>query len=99
MDNIDKYIKATKEVIVKPEKESIENKILDRIRDLKDDDKNLIDEKFLDFLKKSNSRLYLFTEKILNNPGKFILAIISIAAIAGVSAVLIRDFLREPDGK
>lgn len=99
MNNINKYIKATKKIVLKPEREDIEDKILKRISNIKEEDRKLLDEKFLDYLKKSNSRLYMLNEKILNNPGKFALIVISIAAFIGFSAYFVVNLLKGGDVK
>jgi len=45
-------------------------------------DRKLLDEKFLDYLRKNNSRLYLLNEKIKNNSGK-------VAALGSIVALLV----------
>ena len=70
MSDVNKYLKIAKNVVVKPP-EDIGEKIIDKISNIEESDKELLDEKFLDYLKKNNSRLYLLSEKIKNNPGKF----------------------------
>jgi hypothetical protein len=99
MNNIDKYIKAAKELVIKPEKNGIEDKILKRISSIREEDKNLLDAGYLDFLKKSNSRLYQFTESVLNHPGKFAFILISIALFAGLSAIILKNFLKDSNRK
>ena len=81
MDSVNKYLKIAKDLVVKPP-EDIGEKIIDKISNIGDSDKALLDEKFLDYLKKNNSRLYLLSEKIKNNPGKF-------AALASTIALVI----------
>ncbi len=71
MNDLKKYIKIAKEITIQPADEHIEDRIMDRISRVDDDDRSLIDEKFLDYIKKSNSRIYLLTEKMKNNPLKF----------------------------
>lgn len=70
MSSINKYLKIAKNAVIKPSDE-IEEKIIDRISHVDTADKSLLDDGFLDFFKKSNSRLYLVIEKIKNNPGIF----------------------------
>ena len=81
MNDLTKYLKATKSLTIKPHKTDIEKKILQRIENLSEADKKLLDEKFLEYLKKSNSRPYLFAEWVQNNPGKIILAIFGFAIL------------------
>lgn len=92
MNNLDRYLKIAKKVLIKPGNEDIEDKIIKRLSNVGEDDKRLLDENFMDYLRKSNSRLYLFSENIKNNPGKYaMLAIFSIAFI-GVAAFIIKSF-------
>jgi len=77
MNNINRYLKIAKAAVIKPS-EDIDKKIIDRISHISKSDEKLLDEKFIDYLKKSNSRLYITIEKIKNNPGVFIAAAISI---------------------
>jgi len=73
MNSVNKYSKIArniaKNIVVKPP-ENIEEKIIDKISKINDSDRKLLDEKFLDYLKKNNSRLYLLSEKIKNNSGR-----------------------------
>jgi len=92
MSYLDKYIKATKNAVIKSGGEEIEEKILQRISNVSEEDKKLIDERFLDYLKKSNSRLYIFTEWILNNPEKLSLFFLGFAAAAGIAYVFYRNY-------
>ena len=89
MNNIDKYLKATRNILIKPQKSSIEDKILSRIENLSEEDVKLLDEKFLNFLRKSNSRIYLTIEKIINNPGKFLLILFFLMGFLGFSIYFI----------
>ncbi|MBM3705889.1 MAG: hypothetical protein FJW66_05120 [Actinobacteria bacterium] len=91
MNSIDKYLKATKNVLIKPDRGDIEQKILNRISNISEKDKALLDEKFLEYLKKSNSRLYLLAEEIQNRPGKLIAILIAVAAIAGLVVFIYRN--------
>jgi hypothetical protein len=73
MGNLEKYLKIVKNVVIEPQKDNIEEKILHKIENVTEEDKSILDDNFLDYLKKSNSRFYLFIQKIRNNPGKFTL--------------------------
>ncbi len=71
MSNVNKYLKIAKDALIKPH-DDIEQKILDRISRIDKGDEGLLDDNFLDFFKKSNSRLYLIFEKLKDNQGVFI---------------------------
>ncbi len=92
MSEIDNYLKLAKNIMIKPEKEDIDEKIIDRIENLSEEDKKLLDDKFMEYLRKNNSRLYLFTEDIKNNPGKLVILILLFLAIFGVSIFIFRIF-------
>lgn len=68
MSKIDKILKIAKDVSVKPD-ENFEEKIIEKIKNLENDARDLLDDNFLDFLKKENSRLYLFGKKVRENRG------------------------------
>ncbi|MCL5070412.1 MAG: hypothetical protein M1308_05890 [Actinobacteria bacterium] len=70
MDNINKYLKIAKNVVIKPDESNIEDKIINRLTSVDENDKKMLDDSFLDYVRKSNSRFYLFIEKIRDNPGK-----------------------------
>ncbi|MEA2016190.1 MAG: hypothetical protein U9O59_05745 [Actinomycetota bacterium] len=70
MNSINKYIKIARDAFIKPPVD-IEDRIIDRISRVNKGDSNLLDESFMDFFKKTNSRLYLLSEKIRNNQGAF----------------------------
>lgn len=88
MININKFIELAKKVVIKPPF-GIENKIIKRISESKESDKLLINDEFLDYLKRQNSRLYFLSEKVKNNPGK----IIAISAAILVLIFLIIEFI------
>ena len=81
MNELSKFLKVAKDILVNPGC-NIENKIIDRIKNLNEDDKKVLDEGFMNFLKKSNSRLYFFNKKIKENSGLIILFAI-LGAVAG----------------
>lgn len=89
MGNLEKYLKIVKNVVIEPQKDNIEEKIIHKIENVTEEDKNILDDNFLDYLKKSNSRFYLFVRKIRNNPGKFtLLGIFAGFLIAFIALVL-----------
>jgi len=92
MGNLKKYIKIAKDITIRPADEPIEDKILDRISRVSEADKTLLDEKFLEYLKKNNSRLYLLTEKIKNNPLKFSLLLMAMVFLSFIIAYEIKKF-------
>lgn len=68
MKVLNRFFKYAKDMIVDPGHD-IENRIIDKIENLSDKDKEILDENFMEFLKKSNSRLYLFNKKLKENSG------------------------------
>ena len=84
MSKINKYLKLAKTIVIKPKKEDIDEKIINRIENLNEDDKKLLDDKFMEYMKKNNSRLYLFTEDVKNNPGKLVIPALLFIAISGI---------------
>jgi hypothetical protein len=80
MSSVDRYIKAAKNILIKSSEENLEKKIIQRIANVSRADEKLIDEKFLDYMKRINSRPYVLSEWILNNPGKLGLALAASAA-------------------
>jgi len=91
MSSIDKYIKIARDAFIKPSGD-IEGKIIDRISHLKNGDNILLDEKFLDFFKKNNSRLYLIAEKIRNNQGAFAALAISVIFFVFIIFFIVKIF-------
>ena len=71
MKALNRFFKYAKDMVVDPGQD-IENRIIDKIENLNDNDKEILDEGFLDFLKKSNSRLYYFSKKLKENSGYLI---------------------------
>lgn len=72
MNELNKFLKFAKDIVVKPDSD-IENKIINKIKNLSDEDKAVLDDGFMDFLKKYNSRLYLFKKKLKENCGLIVL--------------------------
>jgi hypothetical protein len=91
MENLDKYLKIAKNVVIKPQESNIEEKIIKKLSDINDRDKSILDANFLEYLNKSNSRFYLFSEKVRNNPGKFALIGLFIALSVGFLAYVLKN--------
>ena len=91
MDNLNKYLKIARNVVVKPEESNIEDKIISRLTSVNENDKKMLDDNFMDYFKKSNSRLFLFTEKIRENPGKVTALFIFILLFAGFFMLLLKS--------
>ena len=91
MDNLNKYLKIARIVVIKPEESNIEDKVIHRLTLLNENDNKMLDDSFLDYFKKSNSRLFLFTEKIRENPGKLTALIIFILLFAGFFTLLLKS--------
>lgn len=91
MNELNKFLKVAKDILVNPQCD-IENKIIDRIKNLNEEDKKILDEGFMNFLKKSNSRLYFFSKKIKENSGLIILFSILGAAAAGLLFMEYRNY-------
>jgi len=83
-NNINKYLRFAKNVVINPEEGDIEEKIIDRIEKVDEKDEKLLDEKYMDYFKKSNSRLYLFSEDVKNKPGRFTGIIVLMIIFLGV---------------
>jgi len=94
MNRVDKYIKAAKNILIKTPEEDLDKKIIQRISNVSSDDEKLIDEKFLDYMKKLNSRSYILSEWILNNPGKLGLMFAGTAALALLFYLVLRKTKR-----
>jgi len=73
MGKVEKYLNIAKTAVIKTPKD-IDGKILKKLESIKEDDKLLLDENFLEYLRKNNSRIYLFNEKIKNNQGQVIIS-------------------------
>lgn len=82
MKVLNRFFKYAKDMIVDPGHD-IENRIIDKIENLSDKDKEILDENFMEFLKKSNSRLYLFNKKLKENSG-YLIAFSVLGFAAGV---------------
>ncbi len=80
MNDVNKYLKIVKDTVIEPAK-SIEDKIIDRISHIDEKDMELLDDKYQDFFKKTNSKVYHFHEKMKNNPGAFVVLALVISSI------------------
>ena len=99
MNTLGKYIKIAKEAVIKTGEGDIEEKILNRLSNINEKDQNLLDDDFLDYLKKSNSRTYLFSENLKNNPGKYIILSAATAIIFVMIFVIARNASKKIPGK
>jgi hypothetical protein len=95
MDTLDKYLKIAKKAVINPGEGDIEEKILKRLSNINEKDNKLLDDNFLDYLKKSNSRPYLISEDLKNNPGKYLM----MSAAAAIFFVLILVIARNASKK
>ncbi|MDD3818808.1 MAG: hypothetical protein PHG41_03115 [Actinomycetota bacterium] len=95
MNDVNKYLKIARDAVIKPPSGNIEEKIINRISNIDNKDENLLDEKFLDFFEKSNSRLYQTAEKIRNNPGFFTVITITLIFIISFFVLIIKKLLDE----
>jgi hypothetical protein len=94
MNNINRYLKIARDAVIKPS-DDMDKKIIDRISHISKSDEKLLDEKFLDYLNKSNSRAYLIIEKIRNNPEAFTALAIAVVFIVVFIAFMFKIFLGE----
>lgn len=98
MNEVNKYLKIAKDAVIEPV-ENIEDKIIDRISHIGEKDKELLDDNYQDFFKKTNSKVYLFNEKIKNNPGTFTGVTIIISLILLFIAYTIKIFFGDEDSR
>ncbi len=85
MANISRYLRIVKEAEIEPE-DSIEDRIMDRISNIKEEDREeILDKDFLQFLKNSNSKAYHFEQKVRSHPG---LAALFSIMVLGAAAIL-----------
>ena len=88
MANISRYLKIVKEAEIEPE-ESIEDRIMDKISNIKEEDREeILDKKFREFLKNSNSRTYQFEQKVRSHPGLFAMILVMILGAAAILAYI-----------
>ncbi len=89
MNELDKFLKAAKDIIVNPGSD-IENKIINKIKNISEEDKKILDDGFKEFLRKSNSKLYLFNKKVKENSG--LLVLMGILGFAGAGTLLFLEY-------
>jgi hypothetical protein len=96
MDNVNRYLKIAKDAVIEPEAE-INDRIIDSISSVDEKDrKRILDDRFMEFFKKNNSRLYLTLQKLRSHPGfftfLFILSVVIISVLAYfINSVLCRE--------
>jgi hypothetical protein len=95
MDTLDKYLKIAKKAVINPGEGNIEEKILKRLSNIDEKDEKLLDDNFLDYLKKSNSRPYLFSEDLKNNPGKYVVLSAAAAIFFIIVFVAARNYSKK----
>jgi hypothetical protein len=95
MGSINKYLKIAKDAVIEPE-DRIEDKIMDRISHLKEEDKDkILDDNFQQFLKNSNSKPYQFEQKVREHPGLVAFVSIIIMGVIGVLAYIVNLIIKE----
>ena len=94
MNSINRYLRIAKDAVIEPS-ENIDEKIIKRISHIKKSDRELLDEKFMDYFNKSNSRVYLMLEKIRNNPGAFAVLAITVISVIIIIAVITKKNLNK----
>ncbi len=99
MDSLNTYLKIAKEAVIKPGEGDIEERILKRLSNINEKDKRLLDDNFLNYLKKSNSRTYLFSEDLKNNLGKYITLSVTAAIFFGIMFLIARNFTKKRTAK
>ena len=98
MDNVNKYLKIAKDAVIEPSA-NIENKIIDRISHIDEKDKELLDDEYQEFFKKTNSKVYQFNEKIKNNPGTYAGLAVSVSLILFFIAYIIKIFFGDENSR
>lgn len=92
MNNLKKYIKIARDITIRPQDDQVQEKILDRISNVSEQDQALLDDDFMEYLRKNNSRLYLFAENVRNNPLRFLLLLSVVLLVLCLLAYEIRKF-------
>jgi hypothetical protein len=91
MSKIDKLLKAASKVTVEPQ-DNLDEKIIEKIKNLNEEDKKILDENFIDFLKKNNSKVYLFNRKLKENKAALIFFGVFIAALGIFTFIEYRNY-------
>ena len=95
MGSVNKYLKIAKDAVIEPE-DRIDDKIMDRISHLKEEDKKeILDDNFLEFLKNSNSKPYQFEQKVREHPGLFAFVSILTMGVLAVLAYIVNLIVKE----
>jgi len=95
MGNINKYLKIAKDAVIEPG-DRIEDKIMDRISHLKEEEmEEILDDNFRQFIKNSNSKPYQLEQKVREHPGLFALVSIIVMGVIGVLAFIAQLIIRE----
>jgi len=89
MNDLNKFLKVAKDIIVDPGSD-IENKIINKIKNISEEDKKILDDDFKEFLRRSNSRLYFFNKKLKENSGLMVL--IGMLGIAAAGTFLFLEY-------
>ena len=97
MKALNKFFKYARDIVVDPGQD-IENRIIDKIKNLSDTDKEVLDESFMEFLKKSNSKLYLFNKKIKENTG-YLIAFGILGFAAGAFLLVVFNNYKKQKGR
>ena len=93
MSRLSSLLKIAKDITVKPG-ENFEDKIIERIESLNDEEKDSLDKDFLEFLKKENSRLYLFGKKVRQNSGLVVFLSLFTATLTAFLVIEYRNYKR-----
>jgi len=94
MSRLSSLLKIAKDITVKPG-ENFEDKIIERIESLNDEEKDSLDKDFLEFLKKENSRLYLFGKKVRENSGFVVFFSLLTAALTAFLIIEYKNYKRK----
>jgi hypothetical protein len=98
MDSLNRYLKIAKDAVIEPDSE-IDERIIDRISNVDEQDKDrILDDNFMEFFKKNNSRIYLMLQKLKSHPGFFTFLFVLSLIIIFAAAYFIKSLLsREKD--
>ena len=95
MENINKYLKIAKDAVIEPQ-DKMEARIMDRISQLKEKDKEeILDDNFRQFLKNSNSKPYQFEQRVKSNPGLFTFISIIVMGVIAILAYIAKLIIDE----
>jgi len=95
MNDVNKYLRIAKDAVIKPG-DRIEDKIMDRISHVKQEDRDkILDKKFLEFFRNNNSKPYLLEQKIRAHPGVFAFILILAMGVLGAIIYIIKMMASE----